>query len=118
MKKAFAKIKEFFSKKIVKKVSILLGIFAAIIIVECTAFNFRAIPNRGEVRDYESSQVTVTYATKTEQVAENGDPMYTIPSVRSGGMEKALPFVNFTVFQRLEGAVSASDTLPSLSAAT
>ena len=80
MKKAFEKIKEFFSKKIVKKISILLGIFAAIIIVECAAFNFRAIPNRGEVRDYESSQVTVTYATKTEQVAENGHPMYTIPS--------------------------------------
>lgn len=78
MAKIFEKIKSFFKNKIVKRASIFFGIFLGIVLIECTAFNYRSFSDRGEKLDYQYSQVSVTNAVDTGTQDKNGEELYTM----------------------------------------
>ena len=57
---------------------ILLGIIATVLILECTAFNYRAYPNRGEISDYPASGLIMHNADDTGVKDDNGKEKYQI----------------------------------------
>ena len=78
MKRFFSFLKEKFHNKLIRRAAIFLGLFAVTVLIECTAFNYRAFPGRGEVSAYDadSTSLVATEVTKTTEVTEDGKQVW------------------------------------------
>ena len=78
MKKLFEKIGSFLKQKLARRIAIFLAIFASIVLVECTAFNYRSYPDRGPKHEYAVSEVVVSNATATGDKTKDGKAVFTM----------------------------------------
>ena len=80
MKKIFEKIKSFFKIKLARRIAIFLAIFTSIVIVECTAFNYRSYVNRGQKYDVDLGALVVNNAIKKTDESVEDKYVYTMNS--------------------------------------
>ena len=78
MKKLFEKIKSFLKIKLARRIAIFLAIFSAIVLVECTAFNYRSYQDRGAKQDIVASEVTIARSTLTTEKSKDNKNIYTM----------------------------------------
>lgn len=78
MKAFIEKIKSFFQNKLARRIAIFLAIFASIVVIECTAFNYRTYIDRGAKQDIAVTEVTTNHATRTTDKTEDDKYIYTM----------------------------------------
>ena len=78
MKKLFEKIKSFLKIKLARRIAIFLAIFASIVVVECTAFNYRSFQDRGTKYDTDITGIVIHNATIKDDKREDGRIEYTM----------------------------------------
>lgn len=80
MKRFLFALKEKFKNKVIRRAAIFLGLIAGLVLIECTAFNYRAFPSRGEVDAYayDSSSLVAREVNKTEEIDEEGKAIWSV----------------------------------------
>ena len=78
MKKLFEKIRSFLKNKLARRIAIFLAIFTTIVVVECTAFNYRSYIDRGQKFDVDISGLVVSNVTKNVSESTEDKYVYTM----------------------------------------